>query len=240
MRYKFLALFVFLATILLPVAAFAQGYRPADRWQDIDRAKYPACYAAHDARLASYERQIGYVRTELADNEIEIRTVQVRALPHEPTLAGLLALRTELGREIARLEAERPIVERRSTTLLRICQRRVDQAKAKSKPIKKITIGPRSTGTRYVTPKTRSSGSRYVTTGRGSGSRYVSTGRGIGSRYVTPKTTRGIGSRGIGSRGIGSRGIGSRGIGSRGTGSRGIGSRCHHQPGTSRTHCGGG
>lgn len=206
-----------LALVMLGPAASAQGYRPADRWQDVERARYAACYAAHDGRMADYERQIGHVRTEMADNEFDIRRATDPA-----TRAALLELRTELRRDIARMIAERPVVEARSTRLLRQCQKRVDLAEAKKKAVKKVTV-IRSSPTRVVTTP-RSSGSRYVTTGRGTGSRYVTTGRGVGGRVVVP-TNRGYGSRGIGVRGIGG---------------RGTATRCHHQPGTSQRHCGSG
>jgi hypothetical protein len=232
------------STILLAAAAllFASPsvaeYRPAERWQDLLRAKYEVCYAEHDQRMADYDARIGRLDVARADNEIEIRTVQARGTDarNQERIDQLIAARAELRLQIARLRNGRPAYERESRRELIACIKRVDAEraaaeKAKSKktkviikPIKKSSTVIRGSGsTRYVTRTTRGVGSRYVTTGRGVGS------RGYG--------TRGIGSRGYGSRGIG---YGTRGIGNRGTGNRGVGSRCHHQPGTSRTHCGSG
>ncbi len=226
------------ATMLFASSGFAE-YRPAERWQDLLRAKYEVCYAEHDQRMAEYDAQIGRLDVERADNEIEIRTVQSRGTDarNQERLDQLIAARVELRLQIARLRNGRAAYERRSQRELAACIRRVDAERAKAEKAKKKTKV-------IVVPPKRSSGivrgsgsTRYVTrTTRGVGSRYVTTGRGVGSRGYG---TRGVGSRGYGygTRGYGSRGYGTRGIGG---GSRGVGSRCHHQPGTSQKHCGSG
>jgi hypothetical protein len=214
-------------------------YRPAVRWEDITREKYPFCFAEHDKRMAAYDADIGSVRVEIEDNEIEIRRLTSRGLNQGEQFDQLIAVRVELRSTVARLTAERPAFEQRSRALLLQCMRKADavrkaaekaakaaeKAKIQSKPIKKSSTVIRGSGsTRSVTRTTRGTGSRYVTTGRSSGSRYVSTGRGVGGRVLAP-TNRGYGSRGIGVRGIGG---------------RGTATRCHHQPGTSQRHCGSG
>ncbi len=205
-----------LALVLAGGPAAAQGYRPADRWQDVERQRYAACYAAHDQRLANFDRRVRNIQNEIAEADERFQW----AVGAERRQIG--ELRVALRHELGRIEAQRRTAEARSNVILTRCKKAADLA-AKRSVTRSTVTGPRTT---VVRPTTRT----IV--------------RGGTSRVIVAPTPRGTGFRPPPIGGYGGavpvRPWGTGGRGGIGPGTRGGGSGCHHQPGTSQTHCGGG
>jgi hypothetical protein len=82
-------------------------------------AAVPAvCREAHAARMGVHERRIERLRAEAGANEAALQRTRD---PSE--IARRLSKRAEFRRRLARLEADRVFVERRSLALLSICRR---------------------------------------------------------------------------------------------------------------------
>lgn len=86
---------------------------------------HPACRAAHEARLADHDRRVATVRGEMGANEAALAASRDGA-----EIAKRLEKRTALRHRLAKLEADRRFVERRSRALLRICVREAEAARA--------------------------------------------------------------------------------------------------------------
>lgn len=204
---------VFLA--LAATSAFAQGYRPSERWQDVERQRYARCYEEHDRRLANFERRVTRVREEIAEADEQFQW----AVGAERRRIG--ALRVALRHELGRVEAQRPTAVARSNAQLTRCKKAVDAASRRT-VTRTVITGPRTTEvrptTRTIVRGTGPSRIHVVPTPRGTGIRLPPGG---GHGRVTPIRPWGSGGRGgfI-------------------PGQRGGGGGCHHQPGTSQTHCG--
>lgn len=204
------------ALVLAVGPAWAQGYRPADRWQDVERERYAACYAAHDQRLANFERRLRNIRNEIAEADEQFQW----AVGAERQRIG--AVRVALRHELGRVEAQRRTAEARSNVILTRCKKAADLAAKRSVTRPSVT-GPRTTVVRPTTRTIVRGTSRVFVapTPRSTGFRPPPIG---GYGGVVPVRPWGTGGRG----------------GIVGPGTRGGGSGCHHQPGTSQTHCGGG
>ena len=77
-----------------------------------------ACREAHEARLGEHERRIERLRAEAGANEAALQRTRD---PSE--IATRLTARADLRRRVARLEADRVFVARRSLALQKICRR---------------------------------------------------------------------------------------------------------------------
>ena len=197
--------------------ALAQGYRPSDRWQDVERQRYARCYEEHDRRLANFEQRVRRIQNEIAEADEQFQW----AVGAERRRIG--EVRVALRHELGRVEAQRPTAVARSNALLTRCKKAADLA-AKRTVIRTVTTGPRTTvvrpTTRTIIRGTGPSRIHVVPTQRGTGIRMPPGG---GHGRVTPIRPWGSGGRSIvvpGRRGGGG------------------GGGCHHQPGTSQTHCG--
>lgn len=101
---------------------------------------HPACRSAHGARIADHRRRIEAVRGEMGTNETAL------AATRDPAEIGArLATRADLRRRLARLEADRPAVERRSLALMKICARAAARAEPKRivRHCRHVTAGSR-------------------------------------------------------------------------------------------------
>ena len=88
-----------------------------------------ACREAHAARMGVHERRIVRARAEAGANEVALQRTRD---PSE--IATRLSTRAELRRRLARLEADRVFVERRSLALQSICGREVARVGAGEPP----------------------------------------------------------------------------------------------------------